>query len=168
MLGGRHDTAGDFDFDSRCSETSVGIKEKMVLEMPSEYWQCQGRKNMGTGRQPIPDTRCSGWKRFWSGHWCFPQWCRYGYRRGGPEWSWRCISWNLSKVQRLLVVQYLESSLVILKLILWRTGSQCRPARTGVMWQYRDFCAITRARMFWTIWRRARFDSDVPARREIQ
>ena len=50
-------------------------------------------------------------RRFWSGHWCFPEWCRYGYRRGGPEWLWRCVSWkNLSEVQRLLVVQYLESS----------------------------------------------------------
>ena len=72
----------DFSFDGRCSEPRVGIKEKMVLEMPSENWQSQGRRNMG--RQPIPDARCSGWKRFWNGHWCFPQWCRYGYWRGGP------------------------------------------------------------------------------------
>ena len=86
-----------------------GHQGKMVLEMPSENRQCQGRGNMGG--QLIPDTRCRGWKRFWSGHWCFPQWCRYGYRRGGPEWSWRCVSWkNLNKVQRLLMVQYLESS----------------------------------------------------------
>ena len=34
------------------------------------------------------------------------------------------------------------------------------------MWQYRDFCATTRARVFWTNWRRARFDADVPTRRE--
>ena len=41
----------------------------------------------------------------------FPQWCRYSYRRGGPEWSWRCVSWkNFRKVQRLLLVKYLESS----------------------------------------------------------
>ena len=81
----------------------------MVLEMPSENRQCQGRGNMGG--QLIPDLACIGWKRFWSGHWCFPQWCRYGYRRGRPEWSWRCVPWkNLSEVQRLLVVQYLESS----------------------------------------------------------
>ena len=80
----------------------------MVLEMPSENRQSQGRGNMGG--QLIPDLGCCGWKRFWSGHWCFPQWCRYGYRRGRPEWSWRCVPWkNLSKVQRLLVVQYLES-----------------------------------------------------------
>ena len=77
--------------------------------MPSENRQCQGRGNMGG--QLIPDLGCCGWKRFWSDHWCFPQWCRYGYRRGRPEWSWRCVLWkNLSKVQRLLVVQYLESS----------------------------------------------------------
>ena len=81
----------------------------MVLEMPSENRQCQGRGNMGG--QLIPDLGCSRWKRFRSGHWCFPQWCRYGYGRGRPEWSWRYVSWkNLSKVQRLLVVQYLESS----------------------------------------------------------
>ena len=28
MLGGWHDTAGDFNFDGRCSETRVGNKEK--------------------------------------------------------------------------------------------------------------------------------------------
>ena len=63
------------------------------------------------GGQLIPETRCSGWKRFWNGHyWCFPQWCRYGYRRGGPEKSWRCVSWkNSSKVQRL-PLQYLCST----------------------------------------------------------
>ena len=38
----------------------------------------------------------------------------------------------------------LKAAVAILKLIRWRTGSQCRPARTGVMWQYRDFCATTR------------------------
>ena len=81
----------------------------MVLEMLSENRQCQCRGNMGG--QLVPDPRCSGRKRFWSGHWCFPKWCRYGYGREGPEWSWRYVSWkNLSKVQRLLVVQYLESS----------------------------------------------------------
>ena len=46
--------------------------------MPSENRQCQGRGNVGG--QLIPDTSCSGWERFWSGHWCFPQWCSYGYR----------------------------------------------------------------------------------------
>ena len=30
----------------------------MVLEMPSENRQCQGRGNMGG--QPVPDTGCSG------------------------------------------------------------------------------------------------------------
>ena len=49
-------------------------------------------------------------KIFRSGHWCFPKWRRYCYGRGGPEWSWRYVSWkNLSRVRRLLVVQYLES-----------------------------------------------------------
>ena len=43
-LDGDHDT---FNFDGWCSETRVGIKEKMVLEMPSENKQCQGRGNMG-------------------------------------------------------------------------------------------------------------------------
>ena len=99
----------------------VCIKEQMVLEMPSENRQCRGRGNMGG--QLIPDLGFSGCKRFWSGHWCFPHWCRY--------------------------------------------GSQCSPARTRVVWQYRDFCA-TRARVFWTNWTRARFDADVPVRRELQ
>ena len=106
MLGGWRDS---LNFDGWCRETRVCIKEQMVLEMPSENRQCQGRGNMGG--QLIPDLGCSGWKRFWGGHWCFPQWCRYGYGRGRPEWSWSCVSWkNLSKVKRLLVVQYLESS----------------------------------------------------------
>ena len=37
----------DDDDGGQCSETKVGIKENMVLEMPSENWQCQGRRNMG-------------------------------------------------------------------------------------------------------------------------
>ena len=41
----------------------------------------------------------------------FSSMVQIGYERGRPEWSWRCVSWkNLSKVQRLLVVQYLERS----------------------------------------------------------
>ena len=75
------------------------------------FWkqQCQGGGNMGG--QLIPDLICSRLERFWSSHWCFPQWCRYGYGRGRPEWSWRYVSRkNLCKVQMLLVVQYLESS----------------------------------------------------------
>ena len=58
-LGERH---GTFNFDGWCSETRVGIKEKVVLEMPSENRQCQGRGNMGG--QLIPDPKCSGRKRF--------------------------------------------------------------------------------------------------------
>ena len=29
----------------------------------------------------------------------------------------------------------LKADVAISKLIIWSTGSQCRPARTGVMWQ---------------------------------
>ena len=107
--------------------------------MPSENRQCQGRWNMGG--HLIPDPRCRGRKRFWSGHWCFPKWCRYGYGRGGPEWSWRYVYLEriLSSLRRLLVQQWccstLKAVVAILKSIRWRTGSQCRPARTGVMWQ---------------------------------
>ena len=55
-LGGRH---GTFITDGWCSETRVSsIKEKVVLEMPSENRQCQGGGNMGG--QLIPDTTCSG------------------------------------------------------------------------------------------------------------
>ena len=36
-----------FNFDDWCSESWVSIKEKMVLEMPSENRQCRGRENMG-------------------------------------------------------------------------------------------------------------------------
>ena len=36
-LGGQQDIVGVSDFDGRCRETE--IKEKMVLEMPSENWQ---------------------------------------------------------------------------------------------------------------------------------
>ena len=34
------------------------------------------------------------------------------------------------------------------------------------MWQNRGFCATTRARVFWTRWRRVRFETNVPARGE--
>ena len=57
---------------------------------------------------------------------------------------------------------------LILKLILRRTRSQCKSERTGVMWQNRGLCVTTRARVFWTSWRRVRFETDVPARRELQ
>ena len=61
------------------------------------FWKCQHRGNMDG--QLIPNLGCSRWETFWSGHWCFPQWYRYGYGRGRPEWSWRYVSWkNLSKV----------------------------------------------------------------------
>ena len=58
-LGGRH---GTFDFDGWCSEARVGIKEIVMLEMPSENRQCQCGRNMGG--QLIPDPRCRGRKRF--------------------------------------------------------------------------------------------------------
>ena len=35
-LGRRHDTVGGFDFAGWCSETRVGINEKIMLKMPSE------------------------------------------------------------------------------------------------------------------------------------
>ena len=133
----------------------------------SENRQCQGRGNVGG--QLIPDMGCSGWKDFEVaidvflngadmvieeedrsdriGVYLGRIWARY-------KGCWWCST--------------LKAVVAILKLIRWRTGSQCRPARTGVMWQYRDFCATTRARVFWTNWRRARFDVDVPARRELQ
>ena len=41
MLGGQDDIARNSDFDGRCNETGVGIKEEMVLEMPSENRQPQ-------------------------------------------------------------------------------------------------------------------------------
>ena len=55
-------------------------------------------------------------------------------------------------------------TVAILKLILWRTGSQCKSERTGG--QNRGFCATTRARVFWTRWRRVRFETDVPMWRD--
>ena len=57
--------------------------------------------------------------------------------------------------------------LAILKPTLWRTGSQCNSDKTGVIWSKRDFCATTRAMVFWTSCRRDRFETDVPARRVI-
>ena len=54
-----------FNFDGWCSETWVGTKVNMVLEMSSENRQCRGRRHMGG--QLIPDTRCSGWRRFCGG-----------------------------------------------------------------------------------------------------
>ena len=89
-------------------ETRVGIKEKMVLEMPSGNRQCQSRRNMVSRlfQTEIPVDE----KDFEVAIDVFLNGADM-YRRGGPEWSWRCVSWkNLSKVQRLLVVRYLESS----------------------------------------------------------
>ena len=119
--------------------------------------------------QLIPDTRCSGWTRIevvfdvlLNGAYMVVDEEDRSDREGvyfGGIWA-RCHDcWWCST---------LKTVAVILKLIRWRTGSQRRPARTGVMWEYRDFCATTRARVFWTIWRRARFDADVPARWELQ
>ena len=58
-------------------------------------------------------------------------------------------------------------TVAIFELIMCRTGSQCKSERTGAMWQNRAFCATTRARVFWTSWRRVRFETDMPARREL-
>ena len=83
--------------------------------------------------------------------------------RVGPYFGMRdarwdgCWNWSTFKV-----------IVAILKLILWRTGSQCRSERTGVMRQNRGFWATTRARVFRTSWRRVRFETDVPARSELQ
>ena len=61
-----------------------------------------------SGGQLIPHLGFCGWKRLWSGHWCFPQWCTYGCRRGRPEWSWRCVPGKNhgQGLQRLLVMQW--------------------------------------------------------------
>ena len=47
----------------------------------------------------------------------------------------------------------------ILKFILWRIGSQWRSARTGVILQKRGFWATTRASVFWTSCKRAKFEN---------
>ena len=42
----------------------------------------------------------------------------------------------------------LKVIVAILKFILWRTGSQCKSERTGVMRQKRDISVTTRASVF--------------------
>ena len=66
-----------------------------------------------------------------------------------------CWNWRTLKV-----------IVAMLKIILWRTGSQCNSERTGVMWQKQDYSVTTRVSVFWTSCRRARFETDVPAKRE--
>ena len=66
-------------------------------------------------------------------------------------WNWRTLNVIVS----------------ILKSILWRTGSICRSERTGAMRQKRDFSATTRASVFWTSCRWAKFETEGPARREL-
>ena len=62
----------------------------------------------------------------------------------------------------------LKIFVAILTLILWQTGSQCRTERTGVRRQNQGIWATTWARVFYTSWMRVRFETDVPARRELQ
>ena len=70
--------------------------------------------------------------------------------RAGTYRGMRCkIGWLL-KLQHLENNSTLKITIAILKLILWRTGSQCKSERTGVMWQNQSFCATTRAKVFWT------------------
>ena len=54
---------------------------------------------------------------------------------------------------------FLRVTVAILKLIPWQTGSQCRSERTGVIRQNQGFWATTRARIFWTSWRRVGFET---------
>ena len=89
------------------------------------------------------------------------------------DWNHPCqifliwFPWSLTSLNQLSSKFILFHSVAILKLILWRTGRQCRSERTSVMRQNRGFWATTRARVFWTSWRRVRFETDVPARREL-
>ena len=77
-----------------------------------------------------------------------------GIRAARQDGCWNCRTLN--------------AIVATLKSILWRTGSQFKSERMGVMWQKRDFSVTTRASVFCTSWRRARFETDVPARMELQ
>ena len=68
----------------------------------------------------------------------------------------------------LLELENLESDSSNLEIYSVANRKQCNSERTGVMWQKRDFSVTTRASLFWTSCRRARFETDVPARRELQ
>ena len=146
-------TAWYYQFWWWCNETRVAIKEKTVLEMPSENRQCQGRRNMGG--QLIPDTRCSGWKRFWSGHWCFPQWCRYIEEEDRSDCEGVYLGRIWARYKGCWWCSTLKAVVAILKLILWRTGSQCRPARVNIcmIWFHPSRCYCTEWNYSWTFQR---------------
>ena len=78
--------------------------------------------------------------------------------RGGTYLGWEMKDRMAAEIGALL-----EVTVAILNLIFWRTGSQCKSKRTGVIWQNRGFCATTRARAFWISWRRVGFETDVSA-----
>ena len=164
----KRDRLSWFDLTDFAPLSRVSKQEQVKFESSSNsrkswngwqmIWQC------------IPDTRSNRWKWFGGCDSGFTWGNTYRQNWRRAECSRRYILWDeRCKIGWLLKFEYPESKTVaILKLILWRTGSQCKSERTGVMWQNRGFCATTRARVFWTRWRRVRFEMDVPARRELQ
>ena len=93
---------------------------------------------------------CCGWKRFWSGHWCFPQ-CRYGYRRGRPEFVKVCTLEESDKVQRPGGAVPWQR---LWQFWNWFDGVR-EPVQAGqnLMWQLRLLCNNSST----TNWRRARW-----------
>ena len=73
----------DSDFDSRCSKTREGIKEKIVLE--------KLRCLLKTGRVRENNGQAALFQMLDVVDGCFSQWWRYGCRGGGPKWSRRYI-----------------------------------------------------------------------------
>ena len=146
-----------------CTTVRVSKQEQMMFESSSKNRKSWGGRQMI--RQCIPDTRSNRWEWFRGCHGGFTCGNTYWQRWRRAECSRRYISRDeRSKIGWLLRLysSTLWVTVAILKLILWRTGSQCKSERTGVMWQNRGFCATTRARVFWTRWRRARLETWLP------
>ena len=110
----------------------------------------------------------------WSNRWKWFGSCHGGFTWRNAYWErWRreeCLCRHISRDERwkigwLLRLEHSESNRGN---FLWWTGSQCKSEKTGLMWQNWGFCTTTRVRVFWTRWRQVRFETDVPARGELQ
>ena len=85
--------------------------------------------------------------------------------------SWSCwhIPWNKGgEIGWLLELQNLESDNSNLEIYSLANRKPMQIRKNGRDVTKRDFSVTTRASVFWTSCRRAKFETDVPARRELQ
>ena len=139
----------------------------MMFESSSENRKSWGGRQMV--RHCIPDTRSNRWEWFGGCHGGFTCENTYWQSWRRAECSRRYISRDeKSKIGWLLKLQHPVSNRSDFKAnsVANRKPMQIGENRCDVAEP--RFFATTRARVFWTRWRRARLETDVPARRELQ